>query len=71
MGTAADVVEELQPAVLRLVSLLFSSVSLFPSHAAAMLDAAGYEKVRVFPATLGVPIRMIIGRRPIRWFSVS
>jgi predicted O-methyltransferase YrrM len=64
LGSLAAEGEGLQPAVLRLMSVLFGSRSLFAHHAADMLNAAGYESVRVLPATPGVPIRMIIGRRP-------
>lgn len=64
VGSLAAEGEGLQPAVLRLMSLLFGSGSLFPNHAAEMLSAADYECIRVLPATPGVPIRMIIGRRP-------
>lgn len=64
LGSLAAEGEELQPAVLRLVSLLFGSGPLFPHDAAAMLEAAEYEKIQVLPAMPGVPIRMIIGRRP-------
>jgi hypothetical protein len=57
--------EGLQPAVLRLVSLLFGSGRLFPGHAAGMLTEAGYESVRILPAVPGVPVRLIVGRRPL------
>ncbi len=65
LGSLAAEGEEVQPAVLRLVSLLFGSGRLFPEHAAEMLVAADYDSIRVFPAVPGVPIRMIVGRRPV------
>jgi hypothetical protein len=55
----------LQPAVLRLVSLLFGSGRLFADDAAAMLRAAAYDHIQILPAAPGVPIRMIVGRRPL------
>ncbi len=64
LGSLAAEGEGLQPAVLRLVSLLFGSGRLFPHHAAEMLGATGYKSIRVLPAAPGVPIRMIVGRRP-------
>jgi hypothetical protein len=54
----------LQPAVQRLIGLLFGSGKLFADHAAEMLRAAAYERIQVLPAAPGVPIRMIVGRRP-------
>lgn len=65
LGSVAAEGEGLQPAVLRLVSLLFGSGRLFPHDAAEMLGAADYESIRVLPAAPGVPIRMIVGRRPV------
>ncbi len=64
LGSLAAEGEGLRPAVLRLVSVLFGSGNLFPHDAAEMLRAAEYEDIRVLPATPGVPIRMIVGRRP-------
>jgi 2-polyprenyl-3-methyl-5-hydroxy-6-metoxy-1,4-benzoquinol methylase len=64
LGSLAVEGEGLQPAVLRLVSLLFGSGRLFPHHAVEMLGATGYESIRVLPAAPGVPIRMVVGRRP-------
>jgi SAM-dependent methyltransferase len=64
LGSAAAQGEGLQPAVLRLVGVLFGSGRLLPEHAAEMLRAAQYESIRVLPAAPGVPIRMIIARRP-------
>lgn len=64
LGSLAAEGEGLQPAVLRLMSLLFGSGCLLPDDAAEMLSAADYESIRVLPATPGVPIRMIIGRCP-------
>lgn len=65
LGSMAAEGEGLQPAVRRLMSLLFGSGRLFPDHAAEMLDAADYESIRVFPAAPGVPMGMIVGRRPV------
>ncbi len=56
--------DELRPAVLRLVSLLFGSGRLLPHHVVEMLRAADYESIQVIPAALGVPIRMLVARRP-------
>jgi SAM-dependent methyltransferase len=64
LGSLAAQGDGLQPAVLRLVSLLFGSGRLFADDAAAMLRAAAYECIQVLPAAPGVPIRMIVGRRP-------
>jgi SAM-dependent methyltransferase len=64
VGSLAAEGEGLQPAVLRLMSLLFGSGCLFPHHAAEMLDTADYESIRVLPAAAGVPIGMIVARRP-------
>jgi hypothetical protein len=50
---------------LRLVSLLFGSGRLFADDAAAMLRAAAYDHIQILPAAPGVPIRMIVGRRPL------
>jgi SAM-dependent methyltransferase len=64
LGSLAAEGDGLQPTVLRLVSVLFGSGRLLPDHAAEMLGAAEYESIRVLPAAPGVPIRMIIARRP-------
>ncbi|MFZ0117953.1 MAG: class I SAM-dependent methyltransferase [Pseudonocardiaceae bacterium] len=64
LGSLAAEGDGLQPAVLRLVSLLFGSGRLFPHHAAEMLGAAECESIRVLPAAPGVPIRMLVARRP-------
>lgn len=64
LGSLAAEGQGLQPAVLRLVSNLFGSGRLFPAHAAEILRAAGYESIQILPAVPGVPIRMIVGRRP-------
>lgn len=64
LGSMAADGEGLQPAVLRLVSLLFGSGRLFADDAAAMLRAAAYERIQILPPAPGVPIRMIVGRRP-------
>jgi predicted O-methyltransferase YrrM len=64
LGSMAAEGNGLQPAVQRLVSLLFGSGRLFPDHAAEMLRAAAYERIQILPAAPGVPIRMIVGRRP-------
>ncbi|MGH8573519.1 MAG: SAM-dependent methyltransferase, partial [Gammaproteobacteria bacterium] len=64
VGSLAAEGEGLQPAVLRLMSLLFGSGRLFSHHAAEMLGAADYESIRVLPAAPGVPIGMIVARRP-------
>ncbi len=65
LGSLATEGEGLQPAVLRLLSLLFGSGRMFPHHAVEMLGAAHYESIRVLPAAPGVPIRMIVGRCPL------
>ncbi|MGH3787968.1 MAG: SAM-dependent methyltransferase [Pseudonocardiaceae bacterium] len=64
LGSLAAEGGGLQPAVQRLMSLLFGSGRLLPDHAAQMLRAARYESIRILPVTPGVPIRMIIARRP-------
>jgi len=64
LGSLAAEGEELQSAVLRLVSLLYGSGRLSAEHAAAMLAGAGYASVRVLPAIPGVAPRTIVGRRP-------
>lgn len=64
LGTIAAEGDGLQPAVLRLVSLLFGSGRLLAEDSAAMLRAAAYESIQILPAAPGVPIRMIVGRRP-------
>jgi hypothetical protein len=51
---------------LRRMSLRFGSGALVPEHAAEMLRAAEYEGIDVLPAMPGVPIGMIVGRRPER-----
>jgi SAM-dependent methyltransferase len=65
LGSMAGEGDGLQPAVLRLVSLLFGSGRLFADDAAAMLRAAAYDHIQILPAAPGVPIRMIVGRRPL------
>ncbi len=65
LGSLAVDGTEIQPAVLRLVSLLYGSGRLLPEHAAAMLTAAGFENVLVLPAMPGVATRTIVGRRPV------
>ena len=65
LGSLAAEGEGIQPAVLRLVSLLFGSGHLLPEHAAEMLVAADYVSIRILPPAPGVPIRMIVGRRPM------
>lgn len=65
LGSLAADGGELQPAVLRLVSLLYGSGHLSPERAAAMLAAAGFESVRVLPAIPGVAPRTTVGRRPV------
>ncbi|HKS53100.1 MAG TPA: class I SAM-dependent methyltransferase [Pseudonocardiaceae bacterium] len=65
LGSMAGEGDGLQPAVLRLVSLLFGSGRLFADDAAAMLRAATYDCIQILPAAPGVPIRMIVGRRPV------
>jgi SAM-dependent methyltransferase len=64
LGSLAAEGDGLRPAVLRLVNVLFGSGRLFPHDAADMLRAADYEGIRVLPAAPGVPIGMIVGRRP-------
>lgn len=64
LGTIAVQGDELQPAVLRLLGLLFGGGRLFADDAAAMLRAAAYDCIQILPAAPGVPIRMILGRRP-------
>lgn len=64
LGSVAAGGEGLQPAVLRLVGLLFGSGRLFPDHAAEMLRAAAYDRIQILPPAPGVPIRMVVGRRP-------
>lgn len=64
LGSLAAEGEGLQPAILRLVSVLFGSGRLLPDHAAEMLHTAEYESIRILPAAPGVPIRMIVARRP-------
>lgn len=64
LGSLAAEGEGLQPAVRRLVSALFGSGRLLPQHAVEMFRAADYEGIQVLPATPGVPVRMIVGRRP-------
>ncbi|HEX6402388.1 MAG TPA: methyltransferase domain-containing protein, partial [Pseudonocardiaceae bacterium] len=64
LGSVAAGGEGLQPAIQRLIGLLFGSGRLFADHVAEMLRAAAYERVQVLPAAPGVPIRMIVGRRP-------
>jgi predicted O-methyltransferase YrrM len=56
--------EGLQPAIQRLVGVLFGGGRLFADHAAEMLRAAAYERIHVLPVAPGVPIRTIVGRRP-------
>jgi hypothetical protein len=65
LGSLAVEGAEIQPAVLRLVSLLYGSGGLLPEHAAAMLTAAGFENVLALPAMPGVAGRTIVGRRPV------
>lgn len=65
LGSVAADGEGLQPAVWRLIGVLFGSGRLFADHAAEMLRAAAYESVQVLPAAPGVPIRMIVGRRSV------
>jgi SAM-dependent methyltransferase len=64
LGTAAVEGEGLQPAVLRLMSLLFGGGLLTSKEAAELLEHAGYADVRVLPSSPGVPSRTIVGRRP-------
>lgn len=65
LGSLAVEGSEIQPAILRLVSLLYGSGRLSPEHAATMLTAAGFENVLALPAMPGVPQRTIAGRRPV------
>ena len=65
LGSLAVEGTEIQPALLRLVSLLYGSEGLSPEHAAAMLTAAGFEDVLALPAMPGVAGRTIVGRRPV------
>jgi SAM-dependent methyltransferase len=65
LGSLAVDGTEIQPAVLRLVSLLYGSGRLLPEHAAAMLTAAGFGNVLALPAMPGVAGRTIVGRRPV------
>ncbi|MGH3530185.1 MAG: SAM-dependent methyltransferase, partial [Pseudonocardiaceae bacterium] len=65
LGSLAVEGAEIQPAVLRLVSLLYGSGRLLPEHAAAILTAAGFENVLALPAMPGVAGRTIVGRRPV------
>jgi SAM-dependent methyltransferase len=65
LGSMAVEGGEIQPAVLRLVSLRYGSGRLSPEHAAAMLTAAGFENVLALPAMPGVAQRTIVGRRPV------
>jgi len=66
LGSLAVEGGEIQPAVLRLKSLLYGSGGrLSPEHAAAMLTAAGFENVLALPAMPGVGQRTIVGRRPV------
>jgi SAM-dependent methyltransferase len=65
LGSLAVEGSEIQPAILRLVSLLYGSGRLSPEHAATMLTAAGFENVLALPAMPGVPQRTIVGRRPV------
>jgi SAM-dependent methyltransferase len=65
LGSLAVEGSEIQPAILRLVSLLYGSGRLSPEHASTMLTAAGFENVLALPAMPGVPQRTIVGRRPV------
>lgn len=65
LGSLAVEGSEIQPAILRLVSLLYGSGRLSPEHATTMLTAAGFENVLALPAMPGVPQRTIVGRRPV------
>jgi SAM-dependent methyltransferase len=65
LGSLAVEGAEIQPAVLRLVSLLYGSQGLSPEHAAAMLTAAGFGNVLALPPMPGVAGRTIVGRRPV------
>ncbi|MGH3824680.1 MAG: SAM-dependent methyltransferase [Pseudonocardiaceae bacterium] len=65
LGSLAAEGEGLQPAIRRLMSLLFGSGRLLPQHAVEMLRAAEYDGIQILPATSGVPIRVIVGRRPL------
>ncbi|MGH3767843.1 MAG: SAM-dependent methyltransferase [Pseudonocardiaceae bacterium] len=64
LGSLAAEGDGLRPAVARLVSVLFGSGRLLPHDAAEMLRAAEFEAIRILPAAPGVPIGMIVGRRP-------
>jgi len=65
LGTAAIEGEELRPAVLRLMSVLFGGGLLKSKEAAESMEEAGYADVRVLPPTPGLPSRTIVGRRPV------
>lgn len=64
LSTVAVEGEGLQAAVARLIALLWGSPGLLPEHAAEILSAAGFSNVVALPAMPGVPIRLIVGRRP-------
>ena len=64
LGTAAAEGEGLQPAVLKLMSLLFSGGILMSKEAAEILDRAGYAEIGVIAPSPGVPSRTVVGRRP-------
>ena len=64
VGAVAAAGEGLQPAILRLVGLLFGSGRTSADDVAAMLRTAAYDRIQVLPAAPDVPIRMIVARRP-------
>lgn len=65
VGTVAAEGEGIQPAVLKLMSVLFSGGLLQSKEAAEILEQAGFDDVRMLPAAQGLPNRTIVGRRPV------
>lgn len=65
LGSLAADGNGLQPAVRRMMSLLFGSGRLLPPDAIEMLRAAGYQGIQALPAAPGVPVQMIVGQRAL------
>jgi SAM-dependent methyltransferase len=64
VGAVATKGKGIEPAVLRLMSFLFSGSLVTPEDAAEMMKHAGFDDVQVLPAAEGFANRTIVGRRP-------
>lgn len=56
--------DQLAPAVLRLLTILWGGDPIVPEQVVEMLGEAGFADSAILPAVPGPPVRFVVGRRP-------